>query len=101
MSTDEECGGPIIARLVGASSADRPDPYVDTSPARLTTVAAVTLINTACDGIAPPELAEAYARRTGGGARCVVVPHEGHVDLIAPGTQAWAALLEVVGTALG
>ena len=56
------------------------------------------------DNIAPPVLGEGYTRRAkaaGDRADVVVVLNTGHVELIAPGSEAWdievAALKSMIG----
>ncbi|UAK26596.1 alpha/beta hydrolase [Sphingomonas nostoxanthinifaciens] len=97
----DTCGPDAVPRLVGAPGTARPDVYADTSPARLPQPAILLVaINGAVDRIAPPATAEAYTRRTGAPLRRIVVPAEGHVEEIAPGSKAWAAAVEAIETAL-
>jgi pimeloyl-ACP methyl ester carboxylesterase len=56
----------------------------------------VTLVNATRDRIAPPAFAEAYAVRMKGEPRRVVIPEEGHVELIAPETKSWAATVKAI-----
>ena len=87
----DTCDNDPVPRLVG----DRPDRFADTSPAELLPFsAAQVLVNTTLDHIAPPVLATRWAARAaaaGCAAQLVTVPDEGHVELIAPGSAAWAA----------
>ena len=87
----DTCDGDPVPRLVG----DRPDCYADTSPAELLPFPTLeVLVNTERDRIAPPVLAAKWAERAaakGCAAQLVTVPGEGHVELIAPGSAAWAA----------
>ena len=87
----DTCDNDPVPRLVG----DRPDRFAETSPAELLPFPArQVLVNTGEDRIAPPELARLWAERVaarGGAAHLVTVPGEGHVELVAPGSAAWAA----------
>lgn len=96
----DTCDHDPVPRLVG----DRPDHFADTSPAELLPFPArQVLVNTTEDHIAPPVLARLWAERaraSGCAAQLVTVPDEGHVELIAPGSAAWAATvaaLEEIG----
>ena len=92
----DTCDNDPVPRLVG----DRPDRFADSSPAELLPIAAAqVLVNTVEDHIAPPALAAKWAQRAaaaGCAAQLVTVPEEGHVELIAPGSAAWAAVLRVL-----
>ena len=63
------------------------------------------LVNADRDRIAPPEYAEAYRNanlaRDVTDIELVVVPDEGHVELVSPGTASWARQVELIETALG
>ena len=87
------CLADVREALTGPPSAARPDPYADTSPDRMLPLGIPQVsIAGADDPISPPKLAESWtakARAAGDEARTVVVPG-GHVELIAPGTPAWA-----------
>ena len=87
----DTCDNDPVPRLVG----DRPDRFAETSPAELLPFPArQVLVNTGEDRIAPPELARLWAEcvaARGGAAHLVTVPGEGHVELVAPGSAAWAA----------
>lgn len=98
----DTCGPDVVARLVGHPSPGRPNVYADTSPAVMTPPRLpVTLVNGSIDPIAPPAFAEAYSARMGGTPRRVVIPGAGHVELIAPGSRAWAETVRRVEAALG
>jgi acetyl esterase/lipase len=88
--TSPTCLANVFDRLVGAP---RPDALSDTSPAELLPLGlAQVSVNTSLDRIAPPALGEAYTARAlaaGDPARFELVSGEGHVELIAPGTQAF------------
>ena len=71
-----------------------------TSPAELGVGAdREVVINGPRDPIAPPAMGEAYAakmRAKGARIRQITVPDAGHVELIAPGTPAWARTVAVI-----
>jgi len=96
----DTCDASSVRGLVGASTAERPDVYADTSPARLPSPSArVVLVNATEDPIAPPEFAQAYAKRMarkGPEPERRVVSGEGHVELISPGSRAWALERELI-----
>ena len=61
-------------------------------------------VNAARDHIAPPAFAVAYAKRARTKrvvVRNLVVPGEGHVELIAPGSAAWSVEVREIERALG
>lgn len=101
----DTCGAGPVHRLTGAAGPGRPDVYRDTSPPRLLPFATPqVLVSATLDGISPPAFAEAYAAqaaRAGVRVKEVVVPGEGHVELIAPGSASWAAVVAAVEAALG
>ena len=98
------CGTEVIARIAGAPSPTRPDPYADTSVPRLAPLGVEqVLINGDRDRIIPTAYAEGYARpmRAAGdevGVR--MIERTGHVELIAPETAAWAAAVDEIQRAL-
>lgn len=99
--TQFSCLGTILDDLTGAASATRPNVFSDTSPAEMLPVPArFVSVSGAMDTISPPGLATAIAdkdRAAGGNGQAVIVPGNNHVDLIAPGTEAWetqASLLQ-------
>jgi acetyl esterase/lipase len=96
------CGQGVISRLVGLPSADRPNVYVDTSPAELGAGPEPRVqINGEQDQIAPPAFAHAYAARMRGARlRTIVLPETGHVELIAPGSAAWDQVVESLNALL-
>jgi acetyl esterase/lipase len=97
---EQGCGRAVIDRLLSA-----PGAYHDTSPAELAPLGVPqTLIAGAADTIAPPHFSAAYAARVraqGDAPTVVIVPDQGHFDLIAPETPAWAAAVAAVKQALG
>ena len=100
-SPDNGCGTEVVARLVGGGHAD---PYADTSVPRLLPLGvAQDLINGREDRIIPYRLATGYvakARAAGDRVALHTVPDTGHVELIAPGTPAWAEAKRVIREAL-
>jgi acetyl esterase/lipase len=99
-SPGDTCGPEAVPGLVGKPGV-RPDLYYDTSPARLPSPGMpVTLVNATLDPIAPPAFAEAYAVRMKGAPRRITIADEGHAELIAPETKAWAATVKVIEAAL-
>lgn len=100
--TLKTCLSDIRPQLVGPASDERPDVFADTSLARLVPVSAEHVsVHAAQDRIAPVSLGQEYTAMVlaaGGKARFAEVPG-GHVELIAPGTEAWdrqAAILEAL-----
>lgn len=87
------CGVDTVDRLIGPSTAAHPDPYADTSVDRLLPIGVPQmLVNGGADPIAPPRFAKAWVTKAtvaGDAARSEVVPDQGHVELVAPGTPAW------------
>ena len=96
------CGTEIVARLVGEG---RDDPYADTSVPRLAPLGVPqTLVNGTADRIIPTAYAESYAapmRAAGDDVRVRLVEGAGHVELVAPETEAWKATVEEIERALG
>lgn len=99
-SPDNGCGTEVVARLTGSPSAARPDPYADTSPARLLPLGVPqTLINGRQDRIIPERLGHDYlakARAAGDTAALTLVDATGHVELIAPESAAWAQAVAAI-----
>lgn len=103
--TLQSCLGDISASLTGPASETRTDVFADTSPARLQPVPAIQVsINGLQDRIAPPELGLGYTRlveAAGGTARYVGIDGTGHVELIAPGSEAFETEVRIIGELLG
>lgn len=101
----DTCDAEPVRKLVGPATPERPDPYGDTSPAAMPPFATPQiLVNATRDRIAPPSFAEGYAAKAkakGIDVRRIIVPEEGHVELIAPGTASWAAERAEIERALG
>ena len=97
------CLAAVREDLTGPATDARPDPYADTSPARMLPLGVPQVaIHAERDRIAPVSLGEAWvarARAAGDEARLVVVPG-GHVELIAPGTDAWEATVAEIARLL-
>lgn len=95
------CGTEVIARLTGSG---RADVFADTSVPRLAPLGVPQiLINGAEDRIIPTFYAEDYARpmrAAGDKVEVRMIPATGHVELVAPGTRAWAAAVEEIEKAL-
>jgi acetyl esterase/lipase len=97
------CGLDVVPKLVGPATAGRPDVFADTSAAELPRFwARQILVNGENDKIVPLGFAAAYrARRAERGeeVRLETVPRTGHVELIAPESEAWrrqVALMEEI-----
>jgi len=97
---DHSCGTEAPRAMLGegdnvsASSAFAMTP----GPARL------IMLHGARDSISPPAYGEAFARAMRGrgrDARVEIVPDEGHVELIAPGSASWARQIQLIEAALG
>lgn len=90
-SADNGCGTDVVAKLVGPG---RVDPYADTSVMRLLPLGIPqALVNGREDAIIPYRMATDYVARAttaGDDVTLHTVPMTGHVELIAPGTPAWA-----------
>ncbi len=101
----EACGADTVDRLVGPPTVAHPDPYADTSADRLLPNGVrQALVSGAADPIAPPRFAEAWvakARAAGDRVTSVVVPDQGHFELITPGTAAWTEELRLIEAMLG
>lgn len=95
------CGTEAPARMAGPASPARPDPLADTSDAALLPIGVPQiLINGGADPVAPPQTAASYAaeaRRAGDTVRGIIVPGQGHVEEITPGTAAWAQAVAALG----
>lgn len=92
------CGEPeIVTALVGE---DRPDPYADTSPARLLPLGVEqVIISGSLDPIVPPALGEAYAAKAiaaGDEIRLIEIEDAGHFELIDPTAPAWRVVLREI-----
>lgn len=92
-----QCSLDPAERLVNQEAAT---PYADTSPAAMLPIGAqVTLVHGVFDGTSFPELGLAFARaarRAGDKADILLAPVAGHFEPIAPGTRAFAQVLEAL-----
>jgi len=99
-SPDNGCGTDVVARLVG----HRADPFADTAPTALLPLGAQQeIVAGREDRIVPYRFATAYvARATAAGddVRLHTPPATGHVELIAPGSAAWALARTLILAAL-
>lgn len=99
------CGTEVVERLVGPPTLSVRNVYADTSVPRLLPLGVrQVLINGRQDRIIPLHFAtdyEAKARAAGDGVRVRMIDRTGHVELISPGTAAWAATVEEIERALG
>jgi acetyl esterase/lipase len=99
------CGTDVIARLVGPTTPERRDVFADTSIPRLAPIGVPqVLVNGIQDGIVPAAQAEAYAaamRANGDEVRVRMIDRTGHIELIAPETEAWAAAAAEIEKGLG
>ena len=96
--SENGCGNEVIARISGGRFAETSVPRL--APLRVPQV----LINGRQDRIIPTAYAEGYAgpmRAAGDDVRVRMLDSTGHVELIAPGTAAWAAAVEELRRALG
>lgn len=103
-SPDNGCGTEVVAKLTGPPTPDHPDVFADTSVPRLLPLGArQELVNGREDRIIPYRLATDYtakARAAGDLATLHTVPDTGHVELIAPGSAAWAEAKRLILGAL-
>jgi len=98
------CGTEIVARLTGSATAARRDVFADTSVPSLAPIGArQILINGTEDRIIPTSHAESYAapmRAAGDKVDVRLIERSGHVELIAPETEAWGAAARDIEAAL-
>ncbi len=103
--TLKSCLADIKDKLTGPATQARPDPLADTSSDHLLPSGGLVYsVNGERDKIAPPNLGEAFtrkARAAGDKAEVFVIPNEGHVELIAPGTAAFDKQIELLKSMLG
>ena len=101
---DGPCGA-AVKSMAGRKSETRPDRFRDTSPPAMAPFAARQfLVSGSDDAIAPPAVAASYARKLGlKGIRpnIVTIKGEGHVELIAPDSAAWAQTVAIIEAELG
>ncbi len=96
------CLDAVYDQVTGMSSAERPDPLSDTSPARLLPIGVPFIsVNGSEDRIAPPLLGDALTRKAeaaGDVTSLIVVPATGHVELVAPGTAVFDVQADVLAS---
>lgn len=103
------CGVEPVTRLMGAAAGigprDRRALLADKSiPLMGALSVPQTLVNGDADRIIPTHFAADYAdkmRAKGDDVTVAIIPDQGHVELIAPGTPAWAAAVRAIEGALG
>lgn len=99
------CGTEVIDRLIGRGVSARLDPMANVSVPRMGALGIPqVLINGNQDRIIPAFFASDYAgkmRSQGDAVSVRMIERTGHVELIAPGTEAWAAAVEEIERALG
>lgn len=100
-SPEDGCGPDIVAKLVGTGRADL---FADTSVPRLLPLGVTQdLVNGREDKIIPYQWAIDYvarAAKAGDKVALHTVPNTGHVELISPGTPAWAEAKRLIKKAL-
>ena len=99
------CGTEVIEKLVGAPTLSSRNVYADTSVPRLAPLGVPqVLVNGREDRIIPTDYALDYERKmraAGDEVKIRMIDRTGHVELIAPDSQAWAATIEEIEAALG
>lgn len=95
--SENGCGNAVVGQLTSGH-------FADTSVPRLAPLGIPqVLVNGLQDRIIPVAYAEGYARpmrAAGDDVRVRMIDRTGHVELIAPGTQAWAAAVAEIERAL-
>ncbi len=92
---DTACGADPVHAMTGQSTPARPDIYADTSPAALAPSGVLTwMIHGVEDDVVVPAIGDAYANlaRKRGDHVEVLTPPGGHVEVVSPGTAAWAKI---------
>jgi acetyl esterase/lipase len=99
------CGVEVIEKLVGPPTLSKRQVYADTSIPNLAPLGVrQVLVNGLQDRIIPTFYAEDYARKmlaAGDTVDVRMVDRTGHVELIAPDSQAWAVAVKEIEKALG
>jgi acetyl esterase/lipase len=99
------CLDAVYDLVTGPATPARPDPLADTSPARLLPIGLPFVsVNGSDDRIAPPLLGDGFTRKAeaaGDTSSLIVVPATGHVELVAPDTEAFRIQAEVLGSFIG
>lgn len=98
--TLKSCLADVKEALVGPVTPERADPLSDTSSDRLLpTGVKLYSVNGERDRIAPPALGDDFtfkAKKAGDDAKSIVIANEGHVELIAPGTDSFEKQIELL-----
>lgn len=98
--TLESCLASIMDDLTGAPTETRPNVFSDTSVSNLLpTSGDLISVNGDRDRIAPPELGQSLTEKVisaGAQALFVEIPQTGHVELIAPGTEAFEVQADLI-----
>ena len=98
------CGTEVIEKLVGPATLSSRNVYADTSVPRLAPLGVrQVLVNGRQDRIIPTDYAYDYERKmraAGDKVSVRMLDRTGHVELIAPETEAWAAAVEEIQKAL-
>ncbi|MFL6845178.1 MAG: alpha/beta hydrolase family protein [Allosphingosinicella sp.] len=98
------CGTEVIEKLVGPPTLNSRNVYADTSVPRLAPLGIrQILVNGAQDRIIPTSYAWDYQKRmreAGDRVKVRMIERTGHVELIAPETQAWAVTVKEIEKAL-
>ncbi|WP_380878306.1 hypothetical protein ACFB49_16460 [Sphingomonas sp. DBB INV C78] len=103
---DRPCDLSASAKVMsGPKTPTRTDRFRDTSPPAMGRFPAKQiLVSTSEDRISPPSISAAYSRKValnGLKPTLVTVPGEGHVELIAPGSEAWNETVTLIERELG
>ncbi len=105
--TNTRCGVDGLPKMTGQLGAARPDVYADTSPGHMDVPdMPVVLITGQADTTVPPSIANRYAdylqkRSSHSSDITVLTPPGGHVEEIAPGTEAWTAVVAAIARLIG
>ena len=101
---EQGCGPEVIDKLVGPPTMSSRRVYADTSIPHLAPLGVPqTLVNGDRDRIIPTHFAYDYATKmlaAGDPVRVAIIPNQGHVELIAPETPAWATAVQEIEKAL-
>lgn len=97
---DHPCGADAPRAMLGGEE----NTTVTSAFAMTPGSAELIMLHGADDAISPPSYGEEFAGSMAGKGRRVtveVIPGEGHVELIAPGTRSWARQVEIIEAAMG
>ena len=93
---EARCGAGVVGKLTAAPTPQRPDVYVETSPAQMTPGPAMeVLVFGELDTLSTPAINRAMVESRaaqGRAVRAVEVGGAGHFDLMAPGRGGWEAV---------